>query len=247
MATDDEGDIGDAIDALAEGTAMIQAAATGEVLEALPEDSVAEGAAMVAFLRLEGVLTEVTENEPEEMKVACVEGCAWCCYIGHAGISAPEAVALARHIEDDLDEETRVVVQARVEEAAERATLRTPMQRWRDREPCAFLDVDTRACRVYQARPLRCRGWNSVDASACEQSFERRRDDVDVPTNRVRFLLAASTEDGQARAFESSGRDHRRGEMAQSVQLAMAEPDLAVRWARGEPVFDDILTDDELV
>ena len=213
----------------------------------LPDEALAQGAAMIAHHLLEDLLDEVAEHEPEPMKTACTEGCAWCCYLGYASISVPEAVAIADHLRDDLDEEMRTRIEARVDASIEAAEGLGPEARWRAREPCAFLDVDRGRCRVYEVRPLRCRGWNSLDADACEQSYRRRDDAVDVPSNRLRFVLGANTEEGQALAFGDTGRDARRGEMAQAVRLALDEPELAARWGRGEAVFDGILTDDDLV
>ena len=201
---------------------------------------------MIAHHLLEDLLEEVAEHEPEQMKTACAEGCAWCCYLGYASISVPEAVAIADHLRDELDEEMQARIGARLDAAIEGAEGLSPQARWRAREPCPFLDVDRGQCRVYEVRPLRCRGWNSLDADACEQSYRMRDDVVDVPSNRLRFVLGANTEEGQAMAFDDAGRDPRRGEIAQAVQLALDEPELAARWGRGEAVFDGILTDDDL-
>jgi Fe-S-cluster containining protein len=243
-ATDPNG--GDGVTAFAEAARRAQRAATGEVLDKLPEEAGADGAAMIAHHLLEEVLDEVAAYEPEEMTTACSAGCAWCCYIGFASISVPEAVAIATYIRHEVDDETRTRVEARLDAAIEGAEGLSPEARWRAREPCPFLDVDLGTCRVYEARPLRCRGWNSLDADACEASYRKRDEAIDVPSNRLRFVLGTSTEEGQAEAFDDAGRDPRRGEIAQAVRLALDDPDLATRWARGEAVFDAVVTDDDL-
>ncbi|MEQ9323860.1 MAG: YkgJ family cysteine cluster protein [Polyangiaceae bacterium] len=242
-ATDGEPD---GVGAFGEAARDAQRAATTELFARLPDGAVAQGAAMIAHHLLEDLLDEVAAHEPEQMKTACADGCAWCCYLGYASISVPEAVAIADHLRDELDEEMQTRIEARLDAAIEGAEGLGPSARWRAREPCPFLDVDRGRCRVYEVRPLRCRGWNSLDANACEQSYRHRDDVIDVPSNRLRFVLGANTEEGQAMAFDDAGRDPRRGEIAQAVRLALDEPELAARWGRGEPVFDRILTDDDL-
>lgn len=236
----------DGVAVFAEAARRAQRSATGEVLEQLPAEAEADGAALVAQHLLEEVLAEVATHEPAEMKTACSAGCAWCCYIGFASISLPEAVAIATHLREEADDEMRARVEARIDAAIEAAEGLSPEARWRAREPCPFLDVDQGTCRVYEVRPLRCRGWNSLDAEACEASYRQRDETIDVPSNRLRFVLGTSTEEGQADAFDAAGRDARRGEIAQAVRLALDEPSLAGRWAQGEAVFDAIVTDDEL-
>ncbi|MCA9618262.1 MAG: YkgJ family cysteine cluster protein [Myxococcales bacterium] len=239
-----EAHVADAVAGLAAGTRDEQMAATREVLGVMPPASAALGAAMVAFMRSDDLLAEIDAYGPDTLATACQSGCAWCCYVGHAAVSVPEAVAIAQHVAA-LEEEQAARIQARLEDAAERAQSLSIHERWMLRDPCPFLDLDEARCRVYEVRPVRCRGWNSLDASACEAGFEDRGAGIDVPTNRLRFAVGTSTEEGQQAAFASAGLDARRGRIAEAVLLAMAEPDLSERWAAGEAIFDGICADEE--
>lgn len=90
-------------------------------------------------------------NPPEAvMHAACTEGCAFCCILsGGDGGLITEAEAERLH-------------------AALAPLADQPDGRAWHPEACAALDPVTRACRVYEARPMICGSFLSTDASACE-------------------------------------------------------------------------------
>jgi Fe-S-cluster containining protein len=105
--------------------------------------------------------------------MACARGCHHCCH-NPISLTPAEALALGRYAERTLDPAFLKTVRARVEAAL-------PVLHGRSREQmgevrhlllCPFIEGGT--CMVHHARPLVCRGWNSVDASACERSVRLR-------------------------------------------------------------------------
>lgn len=87
-------------------------------------------------------------------EAACAAGCAFCCILkGNDGgtISADEAKTL---------------------HAALAPLVGSADGREWHPDACASLDPETRMCRAYEARPMICRTYMSVDAKACEKLVE---------------------------------------------------------------------------
>ena len=112
--------------------------------------------------------------------LACRAGCDHCCYQS-VGVTPPEALAIFDHLSRTLPDADLERVAAHV--AAVRARTRglSTAERFSPDHPCAFLDVTSGRCTIYEVRPLSCRGMNSLDAGACEK---RLRD----PEARAEFL-----------------------------------------------------------
>lgn len=102
-------------------------------------------------------------------KTACQKGCGWCCHL-HVEISWAEALAIAVYLRvfhfpvafDDL--------RHRIQQTAARLSSLDAASRIPHKIPCAFLGAD-QTCQIYDYRPLPCRGFNSLDATICEQGF----------------------------------------------------------------------------
>jgi hypothetical protein len=112
---------------------------------------------------------------------ACQAGCAHCCHQA-VGVSAPELFAIYDHLRAtrtpaELDSTVR-----RIRAADDQTRGMTSAQRLSPELPCPFLERDR--CSIYEARPLACRGTNSLDADACARSL---RD----PDARAAFLAGA--------------------------------------------------------
>lgn len=97
------------------------------------------------------VREEIMKTPPDVVrKAACAEGCAFCCILkgGEGGLITEY-------------------------EATQLHTALAPQQGnpdGRDWHPnaCPSLDPETRKCRAYEARPMICRSFISMDAAACE-------------------------------------------------------------------------------
>jgi Fe-S-cluster containining protein len=113
-----------------------------------------------------------------EGAVACKAGCDHCCH-QVVGVTAPEAFAIFAHLTRTRSESELEQLRARVGELYERSRGLTSTERFSSAHPCVFLEGG--GCSIYEARPLSCRGMNSLDASECES---RLRD----PAARAEFL-----------------------------------------------------------
>jgi hypothetical protein len=136
---------------LGEAYTLAQAAAIGRT-------------AMTATSKIVDVALAQAGNRP----VACRAGCSHCCH-QTVGVTAPEVFALYEHLRTTRDDDALAAVADRVRAMDDRTRGLPPAERVTPELPCVFL-VDDR-CSVYEARPLSCRGTNSLDAAACERNL----------------------------------------------------------------------------
>jgi Fe-S-cluster containining protein len=163
----------------------------------------------------------------------CHKGCAWCCHGTKIHVNAHEALLIARTVRARPDGDA---VRERVRAAA--ATFRTlsPDERWAAQTPCPFLG-NGGVCRVYDVRPIPCRACHAFDSAACERGHAAP-DPEPMPRDVFRSALFAAVGFGVGQALSEKGLDDRPLELSNAARVALEEPDAAVRWARGEPVFD---------
>ena len=119
-------------------------------------DVVTEMASGQAAWRLGAALRdEILKSPPQAVtNAACHQGCAFCCILpgGEGGvITGFEA--------------------ARLHAAATQLQGRPDGRDWHP-AACPALDPETRGCRAYDARPMICRSFLSVDAEACRKNAE---------------------------------------------------------------------------
>lgn len=136
--------------------------------------ALARGAMASTSRLVEGLLARAGEGGA----VACKAGCAHCCYQVVA-VTAAEAFAIFEHLQRSRSAPELELLRAHVAELYQRTHARTSSERFSPEFPCVFLEGGS--CSIYEARPLACRGANSLDAAECET---RLRD----PAARAEFL-----------------------------------------------------------
>jgi len=143
------------------------------------EQAVALGrSAMAGTSRIaDGLLRRSPDRAP-----ACRAGCAHCCH-QQVGVSAPEVLAIYDHLRTTRSPAELEVTLQRLRAADDRTRGMTAAQRLSPDLPCPLLDEQQ--CSIYEARPLACRGTNSLDAAACERNLHE-------PEARAAFLAGDS-------------------------------------------------------
>jgi Fe-S-cluster containining protein len=164
----------------------------------------------------------------------CRKGCAWCCHGTKIHINAHEAILLAKAVRPRPDFHA---THERVREAA--AALRTlsPSERWTAQTACPLIGPEG-ACTVYDVRPVQCRACHSLDASACERGHHAQEPES-MQMDVARSAVYAAVGFGVGQALAERHLDNRPLEFSNAVLVALDEPDAAIRWARGESVFDE--------
>jgi len=170
---------------------------------------------------------------------ACKAGCGWCCH-QQVGVTAPEAVRVAAHLQA-LPEDERAPMVAALRQVAERTRGMSTSQRAGSKLPCPFLG-EGGSCKVYAVRPLRCRGLHSIDADFCKACF-------DDPDAMKRKLAAGELKpvylETPERIFDSALAGVLKAlrksapkavvslELAATVAALLDQPRLAERWLAG--------------
>jgi hypothetical protein len=130
-------------------------------------------------------------------RVACAPGCACCCSLPVETTPAEALYAWlwAEHLAD-----ARFAAIATRGGSLERQAGTAPAPGI----PCPFLEADGR-CAVYAARPLACRGWNSIDAAACRAVYDGTATQDRIPVQRRYRLGYANVGDALARGLAARG------------------------------------------
>lgn len=159
--------------------------AAGAAHRALAESHTQQGAAGLGreLMNATSKLIDGLLAKAGDRPVACHDGCAHCCYQA-VGVSVPEALALEAHVRATRSPAQLDELAARVRRADERTRGLTGAERLSPELPCPFLE-DGR-CGVYEARPLACRGTNSLDAEACAELLRE-------PSARAAFVAGDRT------------------------------------------------------
>lgn len=112
------------------------------------------------------------------VSVECSVGCNHCCH-QPVGITVPEALQIYAYLQQNRSEEELNALRLELRERSEAIRGLSTTQRYSPDHPCPLLKDGS--CSVYSARPLACRGMNSLDRADCES---RLRD----PVRREEFL-----------------------------------------------------------
>lgn len=164
--------------------------------------------------------------------LACRAGCSFCCRSLRVDVSPPEIFVLAAHI-DAMPAAQREAIHARIRLADDKTRGLNAAQRMAARVPCPLLENDR--CGAYEARPLSCRAAVSLDAGACQKSYEGTPTPVPLP--RVFMDALGESVRGLAAALGRAGLPLRGYELNAALRIAIETPDAPARWAAGEDIF----------
>jgi hypothetical protein len=164
---------------------------------------------------------------------ACKEGCDWCCHLT-VGTSVPEVARIVAYLRQTLSEEEMQATKERVARNEEERR-RLPLNRRASARLACGLLVGHRCC-AYSVRPLTCRGFNSADASRCEQ-FVTSRARVEIPAYQPQQRMMTFVLDGTRAGLQAVGLKDDLLELNAALRIALEAPDAVDRWLAGQPVF----------
>jgi hypothetical protein len=187
----------------------------------------------------DGVLAQSPDRPP-----ACRAGCAHCCY-QTVGVTPPEVFAIADHLQRTRRAAALESTVERIRAADDRTRGMAAADRLSADFPCPFLEEAR--CTIYEARPLSCRGANSLDDAACERPL---RD----PEARAAFIAGtlavpcylepirafhAVTAGMQLAVHELHGLAMLPLELTAAMRIALDDPEAVSRsWLAGEDPFE---------
>jgi Fe-S-cluster containining protein len=182
----------------------------------------------------------LARNIPDLNRIACTQGCAWCCHY-QVGVTAPQALHIAAKLKAGAGTRSSDEQKSKLHALDKRTRGLNAAKRLRARLGCAFLD-DRNACTIYEFRPFGCRGANSVDMKACEDFVKGTATQAQRNSNwlhKVPFEMQRDLQDGfHMGALENGLRDDRL-ELTAAILVALDTPDAAERWIAGKDIFKD--------
>ena len=175
-------------------------------------------------------------QSPETAQRACQAGCAFCCYVPTVLVTAAEAVYLAdwlqAHCSADEIEALRKRLADRQQQS--RRSVATPSPK--PPIPCALLQNNQ--CMAYAARPLKCRGWNSLRRDVCEQAYGHSQSTVQIPADAYAFMMGNAVFSGLRDSIARAGLDDRTYDLTESLLQVLDIPDVVQRWRDEERMID---------
>jgi Fe-S-cluster containining protein len=149
-------------------------------------------------------------------------------------LTAPEIFAVVEYLENGVSEQVRERIAGRARELSQDPRIFSSEAKVEARIRCAMLSDDG-ACLVYPARPLACRGYNSLDAESCRRSLD---DDLEiVECNEPLARDSAAVALGLLAGIEDAELPAELFELTSGLHLALSEPNALERWLAGEAVF----------
>ena len=91
---------------------------------------------------------------------------------------------------------------------------------------------------AYEARPFKCRGWNSVRLETCEQAYGQREITTKVPVDTFAFVMGNAVLNGLSDAMQHAGLDGGAYELNSALLRMLDLPDATLHWQNGERLFD---------
>jgi Fe-S-cluster containining protein len=175
--------------------------------------------------------------------IACKSGCIHCCY-NQVALTEPEALFLGLHLLETRDRQNLQDLKARtlslVNSLKGKSWQAIGLER--HRLPCLFLEDGN--CSIYPARPLACRGWNSVDEEMCRRSNQSENAMTLIENHPAQRLIADSIQRGLLDGSKELGLEAGFMLMARAVLLFLEDDaenrlfDCTGDWLSGRPFFN---------
>ena len=173
------------------------------------------------------------DQSPQKNQRACHAGCAWCCYLPVVLVTTAEALALARWLRSHCSTSELDALRHRLSARLQRQ--QAPAEK--DALPLACPLLRNNRCMVYEARPLKCRAWNSLRLADCEQAYGHGSSAHQVPIDTPAFVMGNAVLSGLTDSVTTAGLDGSHHELCQALDQALTQSDAAERWQQGEKVL----------
>jgi hypothetical protein len=175
-------------------------------------------------------------HSPVQNQRACRAGCAFCCYTPTVLASAAEIVFLAHWLRTHCSSEELDALQQRVVNRRQRHVDPTASTQHPPPLPCPLLQG--KQCMAYAARPLKCRGWNSLSREACEQAYGHSQATGQIPADAYAYVMGNAVLNGLNDSVAQAGLDGASYDLTPALARALGIPDAVKRWRNGERLFD---------
>lgn len=181
-------------------------------------------------------LARQTLDEVFQPRLACKKGCAYCCHIPVA-VSVPEAMNALKFAEATFSPERFARLRQRLAAADELVAGLTAAERARRNIACPFLEQDQ--CSIYEARPVGCRAWHSLDVEPCKEGYKQPEAPPETPTVAPLLFAGDAVREGLRLGLQDAYLDGSRLDLIRGCQWLATEPEAAERWLAGVSVPEE--------
>lgn len=182
-------------------------------------------------------LTSRLMEEAQEVSkpLACAARCAFCCYL-MATVSGPEALAIARRLEESCSEEALVRLKQKLRTAFQQTKKMDNLSRARAGIPCPFLTGEG-LCSIYSYRPMDCMTHHSLSREACEEVLGQP--ERGQPNNLAMKAIGAGLKAGLGQGLVEANLESPalRYELIEAIHLALNEERAMEKYLAGKNVF----------
>lgn len=192
--------------------------------------------AVADVVKLAETLTKKQKkNEPPLAPIHCRAGCSHCCHM-RVHVTAPESLVLALFIRESFSQAEIDDLRLRLVEADDITRGMTDEEHGKAGISCPLLLDDL--CSAYDARPLECRGYVSMDVEACREASRDYRA-WNVPLYFSQYSIFKNAQVGLLTALVGAGYGFEVLELTAALRIALSTTDVAERWLAGENVFHE--------
>lgn len=216
---------------------MVEMAALVALLDAALTKTPVPGRSAKAMALLSRLLDKGAAAAPGREKIACCEGCTWCCDL-YVSAPAPQIFAIADHIQQHSPDPQAEISRLQTADAAVRG--KDAEARAGENLFCPFLSAGQ--CGIYAVRPAACRAHFSFSAEACEAAFRGEGEEIPVPDHIP--ALRGGFEQVLAAVLDRWRLPSHNYELTHAVLAALTTPHAEARWYDGEDVFAGVGVDD---
>jgi Fe-S-cluster containining protein len=174
--------------------------------------------------------------EQQAAPLACQAGCHFCCYL-MATVSAPEALAIVRRLEETYPQPELEALKNRVAQAFQQTRALDNLGRIRARIPCPFLAEDG-TCVIYAYRPLDCVTYHSLSRQACEDLLMQPEQGHPVNPSLQAISLGLKTGLGQGIATAGLERPALRYELIEAIHIGLNDSQVLQKYLSGQNLFE---------
>lgn len=192
------------------------------------------GIAANAVMFAESAVERIMNLFPPPQPLKCKVGCAWCCYL-RISATVPEVICIAEFLKEQLSPDHFRSLREKIQELKERTGGMSDDDRKKAQLPCALLANNR--CLVYPVRPLACRGWNSMDATKCEQAYATPSAEINVPVYGSQWKIMINIGLGLSQGLLEAGLEAAPLELISGLHIALNTSYAAQMWLAGERIF----------
>ncbi|HEY3782278.1 MAG TPA: YkgJ family cysteine cluster protein [Fimbriimonadaceae bacterium] len=179
-------------------------------------------------------IQQIQAQTPWGVKVDCKEGCSHCCHMAFSA-TIGEVASAAKYIEQKFSEEERAALRERLYRYERVVAPKFGAGLDQVRTPCPLLVEGL--CSIYEARPMRCRGVNSLDVNVCIRKAADPYNSEPIPAIPLQLAASGVFQSGLKQGMAKAAINFESFDFGRALAIALEDPDTLPRSLRDGHVF----------